>query len=445
MENKLQNKDIKKHVATVHCVNNLTLLQRKISNVLLYNAYMGLDSQEVHTIKIAELCRIMGFNSRNYDAIKDALSGLISTVIEWNVIDEKTLNEDWTASSVLASARIKAGECEYSYSPHMRKFLHSPAIYAQINLVIQARFSSSYGLALYENCARYRNLPHTKWFSLDDFRKLMGVKEGEYIIFRDFKRRVLDKAIEEVNALSDILVVPDIKRVGRKVSEIRFLIQQRPKKIRLGIDTIKIKNENENSEQQILIHRMVNDFGLFRNTAETLVNEFTPEYIEEKMTLVLTSSAYAKGEVKGLAGYLLKAIKENYVKPISSTELRAQQLKEQLLEEQKQREHLAYKRKLEEEYHKYQEKNFYEFVNHLNTEILEEILNEWWQYCSIHFALNYKRLKEAYDAKRFESKVFRGHFKSFIQKCHLGLYKELSFDEFRATQIQDVVEASVEH
>ena len=77
-------------------------------------------------------------------------------------------------------------------------------MFGKIDLVIQSKFRSSYGLALYENCIRYRGLPNTKWFDMDLFKKLMGVPAGKYDVFRDFKRRVLDKAVDEVNMYSDL-------------------------------------------------------------------------------------------------------------------------------------------------------------------------------------------------------------------------------------------------
>ncbi|NNM60341.1 MAG: replication initiation protein [Legionellales bacterium] len=431
-----KSKDLKKHVATVHCTNNLSLLQRKLVNVLLYNAYMELSIKEVHTIKISDLCKILGFNSHNYAALKDALMGLISTIIEWNLVDDNSKSEDWGATAALASAKIKDGICEYAYSHHMRKLLYLPSVYAQINLVIQSRFSSSYGLALYENCARFRNLPMTKWFSVDDFRKLMGVKSDEYSIFRDFKRRVLDKAVEEVNSLSDIRVTPEIKRIGQKASEIRFAIQQRPRQIRLGANS-PISNElseqtahQNNTEQAMLVHRMVNDFGILKKVAEALVAEFTAEYIEEKISFVLTSNAFNHGKIKGVAGYLVKAIKENYVRPFTAEDLKSQQLLVQRQEEQKQKEEKDKKHKLDKEYEQYKTENLYYIINNLKEAELNKIMGEWWHYCSEHLTTEYKKLRSTYEDKRFESSFFRGFFKSFMLKNYSHLYQEKTFKEF---------------
>ena len=52
---------------------------------------------------------------------------------------------------------------------------------------------------------------------MDLFKKLMGVPAGKYDIFRDFKRRVLDKAIDEVNTYSDLVIESEFQREGRKL------------------------------------------------------------------------------------------------------------------------------------------------------------------------------------------------------------------------------------
>jgi hypothetical protein len=146
----LQRKELKKHVAIIHCANTFSLLQRKLSNALLYHAYPQLLLKEEHEISIRQLCNIIDYSGNNYAVIKQALKQLIATVIEWNVIDE-TGEEDWSASAILASVRLKGATCYYAYSKRLCQLLANPSMYAKINLAVQARFNSSYGLALYEN------------------------------------------------------------------------------------------------------------------------------------------------------------------------------------------------------------------------------------------------------------------------------------------------------
>lgn len=326
-----QKQSLKKHVATIHRSNNLSLLQGKISNALLYHAYPNLLAHEKHQILIKDLCKIIGYSGNNHAAIKDAVKGLISTVIEWNVLDEKTGEEDWTASSILASVNLKGAVCTYAYSPHLRKLLHSPTVYGTINMIVQTRFRSSYGLALYENCSRYRKIEHTGWFELEVFRKLMGVSGDNYTIFRDFKRRVLDKAVEEVNTYSDLKVEPELQRVGRKVIKLRFKIKDRKKQPRLGA------TDNEDKQREIT-NQLISVFYFSANKAQQLVHEYGYRKVVDKITMIQQSASFKQGRIKNLSAYLTSALKEDYqqkVEPlIAPIDQQAEQ--EQCLQQEKQ-------------------------------------------------------------------------------------------------------------
>lgn len=323
--------ELKKHAATIHCSNSLSLLQRKISNALLYHAYQDLLSKEEHEINIKQLCRLISYNGNNHAAIKEALKGLLSTVIEWNVVNDTNGMEDWSASSILASVSLKGPVCLYAYSPRMKQLLHSPSMFGKINLFIQSRFKSSYGLALYENCIRYRGLPNTKWFDMDLFRKIMGVPDGNYTIFRDFKKRVLDKSIEEVNTYSDLIVEPVIYKEGRQVIKIRFNLKERAKKVRLGAT----------GADTALKEELLSQFGLSNEQAEQLLSEYEEKFIQEKIELIQLSKNYQEGKIQNLPAYLLSALKNNYQVAASQQSLQEQkkliQTKDEIERQQKKR------------------------------------------------------------------------------------------------------------
>lgn len=312
--------EIKKHAATIHCSNTLSLLQRKISNALLYHAYQELLQKEEHEISVKQLCNLISYSGNNHAAIKDALKGLLSTVIEWNLVNDTTGKEDWTASSILASVSLQGPVCLYAYSPRMKQLLHSPSMFGKINLFIQSRFKSSYGLALYENCIRYRGLPHTKWFDMELFRKLMGVPATKYTVFRDFKRRVLDKSIEEVNTYSDLIIEPEICREGRQVVKLRFLLKERAKKTRLGGGASLSDQSDEITDVPFVIEdelktRLITQYGFLEDQYQKLLKEYTREVISDKLAMIESSPNYIHGRVKNLAAYLMSALKNNYQTP----------------------------------------------------------------------------------------------------------------------------------
>lgn len=309
-EEKESKKELKKHAATIHCSNTLSLLQRKITNALLYHAYKELMIRDEHEISVKQLCRLIGYQGNNHAVIKDALRALISTVIEWNIVDDATGSENWTASSIIASVSLEGPMCYYAYSPRMKQLLHSPSMFGKIDLVIQSRFRSSYGLALYENCIRYRGLAHTKWFDMQLFKKLMGVPESKYDVFRDFKRRVLDKAIDEVNTYSDLIIAAEFVRERRKVTKIRFAMKERAKKTRLG--TKKKQAKQINLEHKEIRETLFDDFNLSLDQIEWLLEEYSYEFIQKKLAMIVDSKPYRENKIQNLTAYLLSAVKNDY-------------------------------------------------------------------------------------------------------------------------------------
>jgi hypothetical protein len=344
-ENKLIEHGLKKHAATIHCSNSLSLLQRKISNALLYHAYKELMLKEEHDITIKQLCKLIAYHGNNHAAIKDALKGLLATVIEWNLVSDVTGEEDWTASAILASVNLRGPLCKYAYSPRMKQLLHTPSMFGKINLFIQAQFKSSYGLALYENCIRYRGLPHTKWFEMDLFRKLMGVPLAKYPIFRDFKRRVLDKSVQEINTYSDIIVEAELFREARQVTKIRFILKERIKKNRLGATSNNSTEQAASPATEELMAKLVGIYGFTTITAGELLTNFTKEFIQAKMAVVEASKNFREGRVENLSSYLLSALKNDYQPAKSSLIVAAQQSQSQ----SQQRHQIAALKKLAEQ------------------------------------------------------------------------------------------------
>ncbi|WP_115712825.1 replication initiation protein [Legionella sainthelensi] len=303
--------ELKKHIAAIHCHGKITLLQRKIANALLFHAYHNLMAQDEHVIQISELTKLVGFDSNDHRKVKDALLKLLSTVIEWNVIDE--LSEDseiWNASSIISDVSIRGSICRYSYSNKMRKLLYHPVRYGKIDLNIQAKFQSSYGLTLYENCNRYKSIGNTPWFDLDTFRKLMGVENGLYKIFRDLNNRVIKKAVDEVNQYTLMSVEAEFKKLNRQVVSLRFLIKQKQQQNSI------LDQDTSND----LIDKLKQKFGFSSKQIDEVLKLFDKLYIEEKINLITNSEPYKNGVIRNLSKYLMAALKDDYQSPVSSKE-----------------------------------------------------------------------------------------------------------------------------
>jgi len=296
----LRRETVKKNVAAIHISGKLSLLQRKLSNVLLLNAYDALTTAQSHSIDARTLAAIVGYNSNDFDTLRASLRALAETVAEWDMLDEQG-RQEWGVSSLLSFATLKNGVCEYAYSPVLAQKLHDPKIYALINVHIQRNFSSGHGLALYENCYRFVRTGSTGWWSLETFRKLMGVQGSNYYeSFKHLNAKIIKPAVAEVNKNSDIEITPEFRKKGRSVTDIRFVIRENPQLAMFQIDDSDgVRNQE--------VYKALRGQGVSDRLARQWIAEHGEDYVMQKLTYMI-----GQGEVKSSVGYLSAALRDDY-------------------------------------------------------------------------------------------------------------------------------------
>ncbi|RRH70094.1 replication initiation protein [Falsigemmobacter faecalis] len=290
---------VKKHVAAIHISGKLTLLQRKLSNVLLLNAYDTLTSQSRHQIDARTLCLMIGYNSNDIETLKLALRGLAETVAEWDMLDSEG-QQEWGVSALLSFARLKGGICEYAYSPALAEKLHDPKVFALINLNIQRRFTSGHALALYENCYRFVRTGSTGWWPIELFRRLMGVADSPYYDeFKHLNAKIIKPAVAEVNKTSNIVVTPEFRKMGRAVNDVRFLISENPQLAILDLDD---GEGHRNSD----IYARLRGLGVSDRLARQWIREHGETVMGQRLDFVA-----AQGDVRNPVGYLTRVLRDD--------------------------------------------------------------------------------------------------------------------------------------
>lgn len=318
--------EIKKHVGAVHVRGALSLLERKVSNVLLLNAYDELDDPTVaeHSINLPILADVVGFDSKDSKLLKEALRSLVDYKIEWDVLGEGDDEGEWGVSSFLASARVerRTGVCTYSYPAPLRRRLANPQIYARINLSVQTRFASAYALALYENCVRFRKVGSTGFLALDTWRGLLGVEDGEYDEYKYLNKRVFKPAVAGVNEHSDIRVEMVTRKEGRRVVAVKFLVAEAPGGLggdpsdmaeALGAAVLPDPRELAPEPAELLapVQMKLVEFGLSEAQALDLSTEFDADRVGRNLGYVEAKLA-AGDDVKNLAAYTVAAVRGDY-------------------------------------------------------------------------------------------------------------------------------------
>lgn len=310
----LAEKTIRKHVIIIHAYSLMSVLQRKIVNVLLYEAIHGnnrinhQNSVAVEcNIPFSNLCKAVKFNSNNTQYLKESIDGLASLKIEWNLLKDRVPTDiSFLNLRVLHGAPTFYQDNTLNFSFHkvMLDLVENPAIYGTLDIDLQSDFESKYSHALYENSTRFINLQKNKIIQLDTFRKILGVPEDKYPSMRELTRNVIVPSIEEVNDRANFVVNLEAMRVGRKVTGFEVSVTSKKKP---SIESIPKPDESLGVHKEIELA-----FGqLSESVLENILNNYPEDYILEKIAY---TKKHAKKESSGFypIPYFISAIKHDY-------------------------------------------------------------------------------------------------------------------------------------
>lgn len=101
--------------------------------------------------------------------------------------------------------------------------------FTQYMLEQTAILNSVYSVRLYELLVQHRTNPRKPDFELEVFRGQLGLGVNDYKRLCDFKRRVLDHAVKEINQKTDLQVSYEPNKEGRTVIGYKFTICEKPK------------------------------------------------------------------------------------------------------------------------------------------------------------------------------------------------------------------------
>ncbi len=298
-------KNLKKHVAAIHTDGQLSLLQRKLSNVLLLNAYDRLLTQAEHEIDEKTLCVMLGYDSNDRAPLKAALKALAAVQTEWDILDDDGGEVEWGVASLLSHVVLSKGRCRYGYAPSLAEKLFNPAIYASINMKVQRRFRSGHALALYENCYRFKNTGSTGWWDIQLFRKLLGVGESQYYkSFKHLNAKIIKPITKEINKSSDINIEPVFKKQGRSITEIRFIITPNAQLPLMDID-------DDDAVKGTTVYNRLRALGIAHKLSQQWIVTHGEDYVTEKLDYA--NLQRKNGKIHGaVSGFINAAINNDY-------------------------------------------------------------------------------------------------------------------------------------
>ena len=221
-------------LAIVPVTRKITVLGRKMYNVMLdMSQAMGID-QDVYRVPLTDIVSGVDYSSNDLELIKKHLRAMASTSVEWN---SPTTGEGpkWTVSTLIAHATLtkERGQIwvEWSYAKPIKQELLEPSVFARLSLGMLSQMHTYGGIALYEICSRYRAIGKT---SRQEWRWWLPVLTGQpnnerlaKMEYRFFKRDSIKPAIAEINAITDIDVELVEYKAGKSINEVQFLVRQK--------------------------------------------------------------------------------------------------------------------------------------------------------------------------------------------------------------------------
>lgn len=217
-------------------VQNLTLLEVRIIQLAIIDAREsgnGLSADKplvIHAKRYAEAFNVQTKNA--YAKIKEAEETLFNR--RFSYIDNdgqivksrwlqqvKYLDEQGAIELIFTTAVVKGISRIDGAVEFFTKYLLSNTI----------NFKSVYSVRLYELMAQWKSAKNTPIFQLEQFRQQLGILDNdEYSRMYDFKKRVLDVAVNEINEHSNLKINYEQHKKGRVIYGFSFTIKEKDKK-----------------------------------------------------------------------------------------------------------------------------------------------------------------------------------------------------------------------
>ena len=251
---------LKKAVTTLAIApqtESLTRTGRMAYNVMVFKSQkMICDEEGGFSAPLSEIIQGFGATTRDSPRVKQYIEQMCSTVVRWFPLaagdqSQGSLEEvdsavpdmrtDGRIFTLLAEVRFFrcSGEqwLTWFFPPTIRDILIHPSRWAQIDIKELAALSHYAGVALYEICARYRDVPGgltnkaAPEFWVSTLRPDSDTKPREW---RKFKNETLKPAITEINHRTSLDIRLVEFRQGRGVSAVQFAVKRKQSEIVLA-------------------------------------------------------------------------------------------------------------------------------------------------------------------------------------------------------------------
>ena len=308
---------IKKSNDLIEARYRLTLGEQRL--VLLLASQIRKDDKDFnyYEIKISDFAEMFGLKTDKslYEKVEKIAGDLLGKKLYLKNDGKSFEGTVWLSYVKYVSGsgtiKLRFDDC---LKPYLLQLKHSINGFTQYKLHTVMSFKSAYSIRLYEllkmevwKSEKLKNTQFEKSFSLDEYRRILGVDKNAYPIFADFRKRVIDTTVLEISEQTE-LNISETKyiKTGRKITGITFIVKIRQTD---EIKTLQLEMEDPPKEQTHPIVERLISLGFAVETAKRYKTKYGIKRIERNIAYTLAKQQ--EGAVKDIPAYLNMAIKED--------------------------------------------------------------------------------------------------------------------------------------
>lgn len=285
----------------------MTATEFKIVQTVFSNIQPKSDRHSTFVFPVRQFMDMLGLKGESgYAELKRITLNLFKPV--QISVDGETKQVSWFQ---YVNYNNKEGTVTIEVNSFWQEFLYSlEGNFTSYKLLNITRLNSSYSPRIYELLKARVGLNSQRILSLKELRAKLGIQEGQYPLYANFKQRVLLPAQRELKAQSDISF--DFKEIksGRAVKHIEFIIHRNNQN-----KIIEPELEKPSSAKKALMA-----LGITKEAVEELVKKYDEKRIMDNIDYTRKRNNVSK--INNLAAYLKTAIEKNYAKEVTSPDQR---------------------------------------------------------------------------------------------------------------------------
>ncbi|HFZ2943352.1 replication initiation protein RepM [Acinetobacter variabilis] len=230
----MKNGLVVKDNALINASYNLELTEQRLIMLAIINAResgqgITADSKlEIHASDYAKLFNVS--IDASYKALREAVNNLFNRQFSYTA-EHKRSGKTGVVRSRWVSRIFYVDDLallEITFAPDVVPLVtRLEEHFTSYQAKQVAHLTSKYATRLYELLIAWREVGKVPQIEIGEFRNRLGLLDDEYTAMHNFKKRVLEPSIQQINEHTDITVTYEQHKKGRLISGFSFRIKQK--------------------------------------------------------------------------------------------------------------------------------------------------------------------------------------------------------------------------